>query len=171
MKENRSNIILIGMPGAGKSTVGVILAKRTSRDFLDTDLLIQTAQGRSLQQIVDTDGYLALRKIEEEVLLGLILHHHVIATGGSAAYSDAAMSHLKSKGVVVFLNVDIPTLCERLHDFDTRGIAKRPDQSFAELFEERFTLYTKYADVIIECGKLTQEQVCTIIVEELNRES
>lgn len=171
MKENRSNIILIGMPGAGKSTVGVILAKRTSRDFLDTDLLIQTAQGRSLQEIVDTDGYLALRKIEEEALLGLSLHHHVIATGGSAAYSDAAMSYLKSKGVVVFLNVDIPTLRARLHDFDTRGIAKRPDQSFAELFEERFTLYTKYADVIIECGKLTQEEVSRRIVEELNRES
>ena len=92
LTQTTSNIILIGMPGAGKSTVGVILAKLTSRDFVDTDVLIQTSQGRTLQDIVDTEGYALLRKIEEEVLLGLSVRNCVIATGGSAVYSDSAMA-------------------------------------------------------------------------------
>ncbi|HIJ73058.1 MAG TPA: shikimate kinase [Candidatus Hydrogenedentes bacterium] len=167
MTAHNTNIVLIGMPGAGKSTVGVILAKQTSRDFVDTDVLIQTLQGRSLQDIVDADGHLALRKIEEQILLGLDLRSHVIATGGSAAYSECAMNHLKSDGVVVFLDVDIATLESRVHDFDTRGLAKRPEQSFAELFEERFVLYTKYADITIDCRDIIQEDVCATIIERL----
>ena len=167
MAEDYSNIVLIGMPGAGKSTVGVILAKQTSRDFVDTDVLIQTVQGRSLQQILDAEGYLALRKIEEEVLLNLCLRNHVIATGGSAAYSNRAMAHLKSNGVAVFLNVDLATLEARVRDFDTRGVAKRPDQSLAELFQERYTLYTNYADITIQCNDLTQEDVCGRIIREV----
>jgi len=91
------------MPGAGKSTVGVILAKLTSQDFIDTDVLIQISQGRLLQDIVDTEGYMALRRIEEVILLGLHCYNHVIATGGSAVYSHAAMEHLRSNGIVVFL--------------------------------------------------------------------
>lgn len=161
------NIVLIGMPGAGKSTVGVILAKLTSRDFVDTDVLIQTAHGRSLQDIVDREGSTALRSIEEEILLGLCCRNHVIATGGSAAYSDAAMRHLKSHGFVIFLDVDLPTLESRVNDYDTRGLAKRPGQSFAELFEERFSLYTKYADVTVNCANLTQEEVCSEIIKKL----
>ena len=165
MTEIPSNIVLIGMPGAGKSTVGVILAKLTSRDFVDTDVLIQTVHGRSLQDIVDRDGHLSLRRIEEEVLLGLNCRNHVIATGGSAAYSDAAMGHLKTHGVVVFLDVDLPTLQSRVNDYDTRGLAKRPDQSFEELYEERFALYTKYADVKLKGADLTQEGVCSEIIK------
>ena len=137
MSQTHSNLVLIGMPGSGKSTVGVILAKKASRDFLDTDVLIQTSLGRTLQDIVDSDGYLALRKIEETVLLGLAVQNHVIATGGSAAYSDQAMIHLKSDGILIFLDVDLSTLRSRIRDFSTRGLAKRPDQSFAELFDER----------------------------------
>jgi shikimate kinase len=159
-----SNIVLIGMPGSGKSTVGIILAKLTSRDFVDTDLLIQTSQGRTLQDIVDTEGYMALREIEEHILLKLDCFNHVIATGGSAVYSHAAMIHLKSKAIVVFLNVEVPVLKSRIRDFATRGLAKRPDQSFDDLFEERFTLYTKYADVTIECKDFTQEEVCEKII-------
>ena len=169
MAEGPSNIVLIGMPGAGKSTVGVILAKWTSRDFVDTDVLIQTLEGRSLQEILDAEGHMALRRIEEDVLLGVHLHNHVIATGGSAAYSDAAMGHLGSDGVIAFLDVELPVLMSRVHDFDTRGLAKRPDQSFAELYEERLALYTKYADTTIRCGALTQEQVCDRIIEELSK--
>jgi shikimate kinase len=155
------------MPGSGKSTVGVILAKQTARDFIDTDVIIQTLHERSLQDIVDHDGYVALRKIEEEVLLGLSLYNFVIATGGSAVYSDAAMSRLRSDGVVVFLDVDLPTLESRVHDLGTRGLAKSPDQSFEELYKERLPLYTGYADVRVECARLTHEGVSAKIVQEL----
>ncbi|MHC4105883.1 MAG: shikimate kinase [Planctomycetota bacterium] len=166
MTQTHSNLVLIGMPGAGKSTVGVILAKQTSRDFVDTDVLIQVSQERTLQDIIDANGYAALRKIEEEILLGLSVRDHVIATGGSAAYSDQAMTHLRSEGVVIFLDVDLTTLESRVSDFSTRGLAKRPEQSFAELFDERLSLYNKYADVKIKCAELTQEDVCAKIIEE-----
>ncbi len=167
MTQTHSNLVLVGMPGSGKSTVGVILAKKTSRDFVDTDVLIQTSQKRTLQDIVDTDGYAVLRKIEEEALLGLFMQNHVIATGGSAVYSDQAMTHLKSDGILIFLDVDLATLESRVRDFSTRGIARRPDQSFAELFDERFALYTKHADITIKCDGMTQEQVCERLIEEV----
>lgn len=146
--------------------MGVILAKMTSRDFVDTDVLIQTSHRRTLQDIVDKDGYAALRKIEEEVLLGIVVHNHVIATGGSAIYSDAAMAYLKSGGLVIFLDVDMLMLQSRVADFGKRGLAKPADQSFAELFQERVPLYRKYADISIECAGLTQEAVCMKIMEE-----
>jgi shikimate kinase len=155
------------MPGAGKSTVGVILAKLTSRDFIDTDVLVQISQGRLLQDIVDTEGYMALRKIEKDVLLGLHCDHHVIATGGSAVYSPVAMEHLKSNGITVFLDVDLPTLKSRVCDFDTRGVAKRPDQSFSDLFKERIVLYRKYAEVTVDCGRPSQEEVCAQIIKRV----
>ena len=161
----KPNIVLIGMPGAGKSTVGVILAKLTSRDFIDTDVLIQLAEGRSLQDIVDRDGYMVLRKIEESILLDLRCNNHVIATGGSAVYSGAAMNHLKSSGTVVFLDVDLPTLEVRIHNVHTRGLAKRPDQSFEDLFEERLVLYRKYADITVDSTALSQEEVCEQIIK------
>lgn len=147
------------------------MAKQTSRDFIDTDVLIQTSTERKLQDIVDTDGYAVLRKIEEGVLLGLSVQNHVIATGGSAVYSDSAMVHLKSGGLVIFLDVDLPTLELRVHDFSTRGLAKRPDQDLADLFRERFTLYNKYADITIKCFGLTQEEVCERIIAQAREKS
>ena len=153
-----SNIVLIGMPGAGKSTVGVLLAKLTARGFVDTDLLIQSTEGRTLQAIVDTDGYLALRDAEERVLLGLHVTDTVIATGGSAAYSDAAMRHLKAHATAVFLDVDLATLRRRVTDYDNRGIARRPGQTFEDLFAERLRLYTRYADLTIAAAALTAEE-------------
>lgn len=169
MKPTHCNIVLIGMPGAGKSTVGVILAKRTARDFVDTDLLIQKTEKRSLQEILDADGYLGLRRIEERVLLSMELCGHVIATGGSAVYSDAAMDHLRRVGIVVFLDVDLDAIKSRVTDFDSRGIAKRADQSFEALFEERRVLYRKYADITIDGARLNQEQVCEGIRAALAR--
>jgi len=160
----RSNIILIGMPGSGKSTVGVILAKLTGRGFTDTDVLIQISEGRSLQEIVDADGYMALRKIEEEILLHFDCRDHVIATGGSAVYSHIAMERLKLNGVIFFLDVDMAMLESRIHDFESRGLAKRPDQTLSDLFEERHPLYAKYADVTVACAGLTHEEVCARII-------
>ena len=110
---------------------------------------------------------MALRRIEEKALLGLDCHHYVIATGGSAVYSQAAMKHLKSDGIIVFLDADLSTLMSRVHNFGTRGLAKRPDQSFADLFEERFFLYTKYADVTVDCADLTRDEVCERIINKL----
>jgi len=167
MMRTASNIVLIGMPGSGKSTVGVVLARLTGRAFVDTDLLIRTAAGKPLQEIIDGEGYLALRRIEEEVLLGITCRGHVIATGGSAAYSRRAMVHLKSHGVVVFLDADIATLESRVRDFARRGLAKRADQTFAELFAERFPLYREYADITVECAGLSHEEVCARIMEQL----
>ncbi len=168
MARTQQNLVLIGMPGAGKSTVGVILAKKTTRDFVDTDVLIQTSQGRTLQDIVDTDGYAVLLKIEESILLGLSVRNSVIATGGSAVHSDRAMIRLKTHGILIFLHANLATLESRIPDFSTRGLAIRPGQSFAELFDERLALYMKYADITITCDGMTHEQVCERIIEQVS---
>jgi shikimate kinase len=167
MIKAKRNIILLGMPGSGKSTVGVILAKQTGRGFIDTDILIQAATGRSLQDIVDEDGHMALRSIEEDILLGIDCRGQVIATGGSAAYSERAMKHLGSRGVIVFLEADMATLQERVGDFSTRGLVKHPGQTFADLFAERTPLYARYADVTIPCSGFSHEEVCARIIREI----
>lgn len=164
---SKSNLVLIGMPGSGKSTIGVILAKRSSHDFLDTDVLIQSVEQRSLQDIMDKEGYLRLREIEARVLQSIDVQNHVISTGGSAVYSDAAMQHLKRNGTCIYLDVSVDTLRSRITDYETRGIAKRPDQSFADLFEERTQLYRKYADITIRGDGMNQDAVCDAILAKL----
>lgn len=163
----KTNIILIGMPGSGKSTVGVILAKLLSKRFLDTDILIQNRAKQSLQDIIDTKGHMALRQIEEEVLLSLRCKNHVIATGGSAAYSESAMNHLKKIGITVYLQATLPVLRNRIHNYETRGLAKRPDQSFQDLFNERSILYNKHAMLRLDCSNITQDQVAQDIAQQL----
>jgi shikimate kinase len=167
MHITKTNIVLIGMPGSGKSTVGIILAKMMAKNYVDTDVLIQLAEKRTLQDIVDNEGHMALRAIEERVLLDVDCRNHIIATGGSAAYSDKAMSHLKKNGICVFLHADLPTLKSRIRNYETRGLAKRPDQSFQDLFEERLSLYRTYADITIAASDLTQETVCEEIIRQL----
>jgi shikimate kinase len=169
MNRDKTNIILIGMPGSGKSTVGVILAKMLAKSFLDTDILIQNSTNRTLQDIVDTDGHLVLRAVEERVLLTIDCRNHIIATGGSAAYSEAAMDHLKQQGIAIFLHADLAALRARVRNYETRGLAKRPEQSFSDLFHERLTLYEKHADITIASSNRTQDQVCAAIIERLSR--
>lgn len=159
----KSNVTLIGMPGAGKSTTGIILAKYLSCGFIDTDVLIQINRKKSLQEIIDESGYLALRRVEEEEILGINVADHVIATGGSAVYSSRAMSHLRDISTIVFLAVDFETILRRIHNFETRGIAKAGNQTFRDLFEERQILYEKYAEWTIDCSNITQEETAAII--------
>ena len=156
---SKGSVVLIGMPGAGKSTIGVLLAKETARDFVDTDVLIQLREDKTLQDILDETDYINLRRIEEEVLLTVDLSHHVIATGGSAVYSHDGMMKLKTLGPVVYLQANLDELRRRIHNFDTRGIASKPGQSLQDLFAEREALYNKYADVVIDCNNKNQEQV------------
>jgi shikimate kinase len=161
------NIVLIGMPGAGKSTIGVLLAKETAFDFVDTDVLIQVRQGKMLQQILDESGYLSLRQIEQQVLLELELSRHIVATGGSAVYSDAGMANLMRQGLVVFLDVSLEQLQQRIHNYDSRGIARRPDQSFQDLFGERQLLYRRYAQCTINCDHKSPERIVQQIVQQI----
>ena len=165
----QNNIILTGMPGAGKSTIGVLLAKETGKAFVDTDILIQTREGKTLQTILDDTDYLTLRQIEESVLLTLSQGNQVIATGGSAVYSKPGMRHLKKNASIVFLDVPIAQLLLRIDNFDTRGIARGPDQSFQSLFDEREVLYREYADITIHCGHLPPAEIVRQIISCLQK--
>jgi len=167
MIDSDKSIILVGMPGAGKSTLGILLAKELAKDFVDTDVLIQLREGKCLQTILDERDYLNLRDIEEQVLLSTHLPNHVIATGGSAVYSEAGMLHLKKYGPVIFLDVDLDELKKRIHNYETRGIAMHPGQSFQSLFDERRTLYLKYADNVIDCQGKSQDVLLNQIAEIL----
>lgn len=166
MNQFSTSLILIGMPGAGKSTIGVLLAKALAKDFVDTDVLIQLQQDKTLQDIVDTEGYLKLRDIEEQVLLNTHYPNHVIATGGSAIYSEKAMHHLRHFGQIVFLDTSLAELTTRIKDFDSRGLARKPNQSLAELYNERRTLYQQYASITIDCSGKTQEEILSQIIYE-----
>lgn len=167
MVDDKSNIILIGMPGVGKSTVGVLLAKATHRQFLDTDVMIQVAHGRSLQEIIDTAGTAAFLKIEEDYLCCLDNQSTVIATGGSAVYSARAMAHLRSMAKIVYLRLDIADLVRRLDNLKVRGVVMTPGQSVQDLFAKRRTLYERYADITVDCDGLTQDQVVAEIMKRV----
>ncbi len=163
------SVILVGMPGAGKSTLGVMLAKMLAKDFVDTDLLIQLRAHATLQEVLDQQGYLALRQLEEETLLSCQFDNHIVATGGSAVYSEKGMTHLKTFGPVVYLDVSLDELRRRIKNYETRGIARRPDQSFESLFAERQALYQRYADLTVECEAHTPEEVLETLIGGLKQ--
>ena len=145
----RPNLILTGMPSAGKSTLGVLVAKALCMDFTDTDLLLQKRLGERLQPYIDRCGIEAFLKREAETVLAFAGTGTVVATGGSVVYADAAMARLRASGPVVFLDVPLPELERRLGDAAARGIAMRPGQTLADLFEERRPLYERYADMTL----------------------
>ena len=161
------NIILIGMAGAGKSTLGVLLAKALGMDFLDSDIVIQKTDGRKLQEILDQDGMDAFLKIEEDVLASINVENTVIATGGSAAYSQRAMTHLKQNGAAVYLDVPFCELQKRLTNIKTRGIAIRPGKTLEDVFRERLVLYDRYADITVDCVNMTVEENVEKIISAL----
>ena len=161
------SLILVGMPGAGKSTVGVMLAKELAKDFIDTDLLIQLRAGKTLQDIIDEQGYQALRQIEEATLVDHEFFNHIVATGGSAVYSEKGMKHLKTFGKVVYLHADLDELNRRIHNYEDRGIARKPGQSFEDLFNERKALYEHYADISVDGSKMSQQEVLIEIIEKI----
>jgi len=153
----KSNLTLVGMPGAGKSTIGIILAKNLGMGFIDTDVLIQINQQKTLQQILDESDHLHLRAIEEIEIQKINIENHVIATGGSVVYSTRAMNHLMDISKIIFLEVNFENILKRIHNFETRGIAKAKNQSLEDLFRERQILYKRYAEIAIDCNHLDQE--------------
>ena len=159
MSRTFTGIVLIGMPSAGKSTLGALLADTLSLDFIDTDRSIEKFLDRNLQDVIDEDGYMALRAAEEKVLLKETVTNKVIATGGSAVYSEKGMNYLKIEGLTVLLDLPQKILEDRITNFSTRGIARRPDQTFTCLFNERRALYLQHADIIVDCLDLSIDQV------------
>ena len=153
------NIILIGMPGAGKSTVGVVLAKILGKDFEDIDLIIQRKEKRRLQNIIDTDGLQKFLEIEENALLDADFNNTVIATGGSAVMSEKGMLNLKKNSIVVYLKLSLEAVTKRIHNLSSRGIAMEKGQTLSDIFEIRKNLYEKYADIVIDCENCSIEQV------------
>lgn len=154
----RGNVVLIGMPSSGKSTIGPLLADKLGMEFIDTDLLIRSRQNKDLKDIVNEDGLQRFLEIQEKVVLDLSVHGYVIATGGSIIYNQAAMSHLKSMGEVIFLHLDIGEIENRLAP--GRRFAKNKEQSFEDIYNERIPLYEKYADQTICCsGKAVEDIV------------
>ncbi len=164
---NQKNIVLIGMPGAGKSTVGVLLAKAMKMPFSDTDLVIQERENQALQEIIDTAGLEQFLKIEERVVLQLTCKGHVIATGGSVIYGEAAMKHLKDHGVVVYLELPYLEVEQRINNITTRGIAMGPGQSLLDIYKQRVPLYEKYADITVSCAGSSMEEVVEKIMRAL----
>ena len=147
----KDNIILIGMPGAGKSTVGVVLAKRLGYRFLDSDLLIQEKYGKLLHELIEEHGIEGFWKIENDVNAAIDAQNSVIATGGSAVYGEDAMTRLREIGTVIYLKLSYEEIEDRLGDLNARGVTLRPGQTLKELYQERIPLYEKYAHITISC--------------------
>lgn len=167
-----NNIILIGMPGAGKSTIGVVLAKKLGYEFIDSDIVIQNKYKKILQELINEHGIDGFEKIENDVNKNLNTKNSVIATGGSAIYGKEAMEHFDSIGTVVYLNLPYEEIEQRLGNLEERGVTIKKGQTLKDLYNERTPLYKKYANVIIDCqGKTIREIVEEIFVISNNQEN
>ena len=162
---NRENIILIGMPGSGKSTCGVLAAKALLKNFFDTDLLFQGLEEKKLQDIIDDNGIEYFLAAEERTILSLDINATVVATGGSVVYSDKSMEHLKKRGKIIFLNLSYDTMVDRIKNITTRGVVVKKGDSLKDMYNERLPMYQKWADVIIDCDNKTVEETVTEIVK------
>jgi len=163
----KDNIVLIGMPTSGKSTMGVILAKILGYRFLDADIVIQEKIGKKLSEIIESEGIDGFIDIENRINSEIETERTVIATGGSVVYGKEAMDHYKNIGKIVYLKVDMDTLTKRLHNAKQRGVVMREGQSLISLYNERSALYEKYADITIEEKNHTMEEVIDITLEAL----
>lgn len=161
---NRENIVLIGMPASGKSTCGVIAAKVLLKNFFDTDLLVQGLEQKRLQELIDEKGKEYFFAAEESAVLSLKLEATVIATGGSVIYSEKAMQHLKSLGRVIYLKLSYETMLKRINDLTTRGIVLKNGTTLLDMYNERVSLYEKYADVTVDCDSNTVEETVAAII-------
>lgn len=162
---DKHNIILIGMPGSGKSTCGVIAAKVMLKNFFDTDLLLQGLEQSRLQDLIDEKGTDYFYTAEEKAICSLQLEATVIATGGSVIYSDKAMQHLRSLGKVIYLHLSYETMLQRINDFTTRGIVVKQGSTLRDMYNERRPLYQKYADAVIDCENNTVEETVRSITQ------
>lgn len=161
---NEENIILIGMPGAGKSTCGVLAAKLLLKNFFDTDLLIQSLENKRLQKIINDRGVDAFKKAEEAAVLSLDIKGTVIATGGSVVYSERSMRHLQSMGRLIYLHLSFEEMQKRITNLSTRGIVLQNGETLKDMYDERLPLYEKYADFIIDCdGNSIDDTVAEIV--------
>lgn len=167
MNENKNNIVLIGMPGVGKSIIGVILAKVIGYKFIDTDILIQEKCGDLLSQIIKDNGIDKFIGIENEVNANIKVENTVIATGGSVIYGVEAMKNLKNIGKIVYLKQDFDRINERVSNINGRGVVLKENQTFLDLYNERTSLYEKYADITIEEGDLTIEETLESILNKI----
>ncbi len=158
-----SNIVLIGMPGCGKSTVGVILAKTLGIGFIDTDLIIQQREKRLLQEIIDIDGIERFLDIESESVRTLDCDNCVVATGGSVVFREESILHLKNNGKIFFLNVSLSEIKSRLDNINTRGVAADKTQTIDDIFNQRYPLYIKYADYVLDLKNSNVEETVEII--------
>ena len=164
---NRDNIVLIGMPGVGKSTVGVVLAKALGFQFVDADLLIQEAEGKLLSELIEEHGTDGFIEIENRVNSQIQTHRSVIATGGSVVYGKEAMEHLKSIGTVVYLKQNLRVLQRRLRNLKGRGVVLKEGQTLVDLYKERTVLYEKYADITVDQYKQSIEQTLKAVRKAL----
>ena len=163
------NIVLIGMPGVGKSTVGVVLAKNMGYSFVDSDLLIQEQEGKLLHEIIEQRGLDGFNEVENRVNAEISVSRSVIATGGSVVYGREAMEHLKQIGTVVYLELSCEELSERLGDLNERGVSIRPGQTLQDLLQERAPLYETYADITINCENRQIRQIVQMTREKVQR--